>query len=226
MYETEDLSAVRLKALETLCAGTWDGTDYMVGELVRQSQKKHGWKPARAAMAHGLEASSSDRVWMTPEEFVTWIGVAKARASRLKLGVGHPRKDLGITDGRMYDLMRPERMAQRGLKVRKAEALACAHYALGLPKPVENGDTEAFSAWFQPRFGTQQRITEFLGVKAEWIRERLRGWGVNTEGRRVERKVEGYAIRALDWVWHNGPVCPYGERAPVQVWPGQVELGS
>lgn len=226
MTDDEEIMAGRIGAhrvvpLQQLTDGTWTGTEDAVAALVQDSMHKHGWRPVRAATLLTMaELNQRGRVWMTPEEFKTWVGVAKAVTKQRKEPLAVAQHDLGLTAGRVYDLQRPDRVALRGLKISKVEALACAHYAMGLPRPVEPGNAEALMEWFAPRFGAVVNVAAFLDVTDAWLGARLRGWML-TRGERRDAPPEGFLVRALDWVYRVGPVCPYGDRPSVDLWPGQ-----
>ena len=226
MDEREEILAGRIGThrvvpLQQLTDGTWTGTEEAVASLVQDSMHKHGWRPVRAACLLTLaEINDRDRVWMTPEEFAAWVKVAKAVAKSRKEPTNAAQHDLGLTAGRVYDLQRRERVELRGLKISKVEALACAHYAMGLLKPVPTGDADALQAWFMPRFGNVTHAASFLDVTDAWLGNRLRGWSL-VRGQRKTVLPEGYLIRALDWLYRVGPICPYGDRPTVDLWPGQ-----
>lgn len=225
MNEAEEIMAGRIGTqrvapLQILTAGTWEGTEEAVASLVQESMHKHGWKPVRAGALLNLADLNRKGVWMTPEEFKTWIGIAKALAKQRKEPIAVAQHDLGLTKGRIYDLQRPERVALRGLKISKMEALACAHYVMGFDHPVPPGDADALSAWFEPRFGNVTNAAAFLDVTDSWLGARLRGWMLSRGNRKVTLP-EGFLVRALDWVWRVGPICPYGDRPSVDIWPGQ-----
>jgi len=214
----EVLGAARLADLRSLCAGTWEGTEEVTARLVRESMHNGSWRPIRAAALLTAHDAERDRVWMTAEEFRVWLDRQRKLATRLKLA--HPLEDLEMSRNRAKDLQTDAAQKRRGTRVSKVEALACAHLALGLPKPLENGDTDAFYAYFMARFGVVGRVAEFLHINPENFTDRLRGWSI-VRGERVARPVEGYFIRALDWLWSVGPLCPYGVRPPVALWPSQ-----
>ncbi|AKU43505.1 hypothetical protein CPT_Sansa101 [Caulobacter phage Sansa] len=215
----ELLPAAKMPALESLCHGTWSGTDALVASLVLESRGAPAWRPVRAAVV----AATSDvenRIWMTPEEFADWVQGAKALAMRLGRGTTHPYQDLQIAPLRVKKLKNPKLMAAEGLIIKKGEALACAHYLMNFPKPVDNGDVEGFADWFDRRLKSVNLIAPYLNMGADTLGSRLRGYDV-VRDQRVERKPEGWLIRALDWIDRMGPICPYGPRPAPPIFPGQ-----
>lgn len=214
-----------LAHLQALTSGTWEGTDVLVAQIVNESRHSQGWRPVRAAGMLALaDQRATDRVWMTTEEFTAWWNNAKALAKRMRWSTTHAQTDLEMAPSRMIQLKNPAKVAEKNLRVSKVEALACAHYALVLPKPVANGDHQALAAWFESRFLAVGRVAAYLDMRTETLTARLKGWDL-IRGERVPRPPEGSLIRALDWIHRMGPVCPYGERPPALVFPKQDVVG-
>lgn len=207
------LRRARGPKIKAICDGTFTGTQPLIEALVENSTHAPAWRPVRAAAALGLAAQDppAGHVWMTPAEFAAFIErhfpVRSNRAGRLQ-------SELGIARSRRHAIL------EDGAPVGKAEALACAHYALGLPLPIPPGDTTAFAGWIEPRFGLVSALTAALDVAPRYITSRLKGYEVTSRGRR-ERLPDAGLIRALDWVWRVGPISPYGRRLPAAAFPGQ-----
>lgn len=204
--------------------GTYEGTADLVEILIAESKFAYGWRPVRAAILYALrdmrpDDSDDDTVYLTPEQFQTWLAEAKALAKARGDGL-KPADVLGLTAFQIR-AMASGYGGKEATGVRsKAIALACAHYAAGMPLPIPAGDAAALDAWFRPRFGGVDRVVQWLGMSKKTLSDRLRGYSLRGE-ERVTREPEAYLIRALDWLHVVGPVCPYGPKPPVDIWPGQ-----
>lgn len=202
----------RTPAIEVICAETYEGTREIVDAVVKESMHIPSWRPVRAAalMALGM---GEVQVWMTTEEFTTWlernfplrkrsatIGLAEA------IGIGVRRRATLLAGGAVW----------------KIEALAMAHYAAGLPLPVPVGDVDAFSTWVMQKFGAVRAVTAALDLGPTYVSDRMRGYDINNGGRLV-REPEVDIIRALDWVWRMGAFSPYGQRAGAHPFPQQED---
>lgn len=206
------------KALEQLTRGRYADAPALVQATLDESKGVFAWRPVRAAALVALaEIEAEDRVWMTLEEFAAWR--ATHRIDDMRFGYIRTREAIGMASSRIKALV-------AGLKgepvtpISVIEALACAHFSMGLKPPVPAGDVEAFSEWFGPRFGAVEPLARWLKVRGETITDRLRGYDMR-DGRRRDRLPEIDMIRAMDWIWRVGPVCPFGIRQPVEIWPGQ-----
>lgn len=200
-------------AIDAACKGAWEGTRDIVEVIVNESRQLHAWRPVRAAalMAiRDIEAAGEDRIVMSAEEFKAWRKTALAVARERGEGNYLERVGLSGFQARGY--------SEKGAT--KMVGLACAHFLMGLPMPIEPGDARAFDGWYTPRFGAVDRVATWLGVSTPYLTARLKGFEV-LKGVRYAREPEIYLIRALDWLWSVGPVCPYGRKADLQIWPGQ-----
>lgn len=210
-----DGSRAREHLLKAAVGGNaWSDAAELSKSVIAESVGVNCWRPGRAALLQ----SARDGPWMTAAEFKAWVTyqtVAWRKRVRLE---GHaagppPIEAIAMANGRKLLLMKGQRSAT------KIEALAMAHYALGLAQPVPC-DAEAFEAWAVERFGSLYPIGEFLGVKGETLVDRCRGYDIR-DGVRRPRAPEPDLIRAMDWCWRVGPFCPYGDPTGIPVWPGQ-----
>lgn len=205
--------------------GTYEGTGDLVEILIAESKHAYGWRPGRAGLLYALResrlsAADDDTVYMTPERFETWLKEAKA--------ISKARGD-GLTVNEILGLTTRQIKAMKsGLNNRPARgvtsraiALACAHYTMGLEMPVPAEDWRALDAWYRPRFGGTDRVIRWMRVNEKTLADRLRGYSLRGE-ERVAMEPEAYWVRALDWLYTVGPVCPYGEKPAVDIWPGQA----
>ncbi len=202
------------KDIQAATKGTWAGTDQLVDDLIDDSKHVFGWRASRAALLAGRNIQ--DRVWMTTDQFNDWRAIAK-KAAKLR-GDPAPRAPELEAIGVNYD--QAARLA-KGMAVRSTIALACAHYLAGFQLPIPADDPEAFAAWFEPRFGGADQVNRWLQLTPGWISARLQGFET-VKGERSERTPPAHLIRALDWIITVGPVCPYGEIPPVEIYPGQM----
>lgn len=193
-------------------ARTYPGTEELVATIVAESQNHPSWRPGRAGALVAL-AGLEEHVWMKADEFASWVDVNSWAARRRKEGIT-PIQAIGMSPKRKLQIIRGERQAL------KVEALACAHYAMRLPVPCLPGDVAGFAAWCGRTFGGTNRLSDFLHIKQETITDRIRGFDI-VEGERSARLPEIGLIRAMAWVAHAGPFCPYGDPPDIQVWPGQ-----
>jgi hypothetical protein len=201
------------RALAGVAAGTWDGTAEILEVIAYESKHVHAWRPVRAAALAAMRdlVEPEGEGIMSPEEFARWRSEAKVLARARGDGNIHDRMGISPWTARQYE--------QKGAP--KLIALACAHYLLGRPLPIPSGDSRALEDWFTPRFGGVQRVADWLGVSRDWLTARLKGWEM-VKGERVERYPEANLIRALDWMYNVGPICPYGaRREALAIWPGQ-----
>jgi hypothetical protein len=196
---------------DQLCTGTWAGTADLVRRLVYSSMHAYGYRPDRAALLYALhDCNSETRMWMSPEQFQAWR--KEARAIAKVRGTGKPEDEIGIS------LWSARHYSANGAP--KTIALACAHYLHGHDLPVPANDWRALDPWYRARFGSTERVAEWLQISATTLSDRLRGFSL-VKGEREPREPEAYLIRALDWLWRFGPFCPYGEKRPLELWPGQ-----
>ena len=208
--ETDDtpyIHADALKAIQRAAQGRWSDAETLLGRLAYESARQWSWRPARAGMLVGIQEGPA--VWMTVAEFEAWRARFKLRGAKLFEVTSIGRHRLAS-------------IRERGEPISRVEALACAHYALGLDQPVASGDVEAFAAWAAPRFGAFEALGAWLQVRGDWITDRMRGYDLRG-GKRIERTPEGSLIRAMDYVWRVGPSCPYGDRPAARYWPNQDE---
>lgn len=207
-------SKTREAAAADLAKGTWEGTEALVLTLANESTHARGFRPLRAAVLAAIRdikpVSGEEPIYMTATEFTAWRVTAKAVALAREDGNYLDRIDISDFQARKY--------AREGAP--KIIALACAHYLLGLPLPIQPDDPRAFEEWFRPRFGGTERVAEWMQVSAAWLGNRMNGFEI-LKGQRIERVPSVSLIRALDWLSIVGPVCPYGEKTPLVLWPGQ-----
>jgi len=81
--------------------GTYEGTADLVEILIAESKFAYGWRPVRAAILYALrdmrpDDSDDDTVYLTPEQFQTWLAEAKALAKARGDGL-KPADVLGLT---------------------------------------------------------------------------------------------------------------------------------
>lgn len=201
--------------------GTYEGTSDLVEILIAESKFAFGWRPARAGLLYALRDCNlpSDTVYMTPERFAAWVDEAKlvsgARGSKMK-----PSEILGLSNHQIRAMAVGHRDVPATGVTSKMIALACAHYSMGLELPVPAGDARALDEWFRLRFGGTDRVVQWLGITAKTLSDRLRGYGIRGN-KRYERQPEAFVIRALDWLYTVGPICPFGPKPAVDIWPGQ-----
>lgn len=205
----------RVEAAQIVRDTHWPGTEDLTGILLQDSVGRQVWRASRAAIIHGCVR----RPWMTPAEFDRWIvdqnAVRRARIRRTK-ATDEPTIFEAIGMNSSGGRSRKSTLLRGVQPFTLVEALACAHYAQGLPLPVQPGDVGGFAAWFEERFHGGAGITDWLGVNHNHVSDRCRGFSLR-DGRRVDRAPEIDIIRALDWVWRFGPFCPYGEPAGIDV---------
>ena len=204
-------------------SGTYEGTAALVDILIEESKHAYGWRPLRAGLLYALrEVAPNDdddaTIYLTPAEFTRWVAEAKALSKARGDGL-LPSAILGVST-----------LVIKTLKTKgvtsKPIALACAHYSMGLAMPVPAGDARQLDLWFRPRFGGTDRVSRWLHTAPKTLMHRLRGYEVRGDDR-IDRHPEAYWVRALDWLATVGPICPYGPKAPVDIWPGQSqELAS
>lgn len=202
----------RAVILREMAAGLYPDASGLIDTIVSESRGPTAWRPARAA-ALRIQAEAEGRVWMTVEEFELWITTQTLLTRKLKRAE-KPMEAVGLSPYLKITLLRGKR------PVAKTEALAMAHYAAGRPLPCPVGDSEAFDAWFTPRFGAVDAVASWLGLRGEYISDRRRGYDIAL-GERKERLPDATLLRALDWVWTYGPWCPYGEQVTPAIFPNQ-----
>lgn len=217
MSNLEQLSPSRQAAIREAAAGCWEGTEELIGALVRESRHKGAWKPVRAALLTATAPTSE--VHMTAAQFGIWKKQARALV-KITGRTERPVDDLGMKEQRFSELSNAKRQLQKKISISRSEALGCAHYLTGLPKPCT---PEELADWFWPRFGAFAHIAPLFDMKAQSFAARINGY-VITDGVRETVVPEGHFIRALDWIWRFGPVSPYGERPAVALWPEQEAL--
>lgn len=211
------LPAGRQVTTEAATDGCWPGTKEAVSALVLESRREGAWKPARAGLLHAVAPIVS--VHMRPAEFFLWRKQS-TRLAKMLARTETPREDLGISPGRYADLGSENRTKVRRLVITKVEALACAHYLLGLDKPCTPAE---LSAWFWPRFGQVAPIAAWLDEEQTGFSARINGHQVR-DGVRHDVVASGALIRALDWVHRIGPFNPYGDRPDPVLWPPKGDL--
>lgn len=190
-----------------LTKDSWRGTAPMIEKVMAESSHAPRWTPTRSAILATTVATGV--LWMTPDQFNDFLLAQDFLAK--KKGTPKPIDALGLKAVKLDYL--------RGVRaISKVHALAMAHFAAGLPMPIEPEKTEAFDIWFTTRFGQAAPVTAFLDVAQCYITDRLRGFDITTKGRAV-RLPSAALIRALDWVLRFGPFCPYGERVELITFP-------
>jgi hypothetical protein len=205
------VAASYAQQIAKLTKDSWQGTAAMIEKVMAESSHARRWTPTRSAV---LATTVANRVlWMTPAQFNDFLLAQDFLAK--KKGTPKPVDALGLKAVKM-DYLRGARA------VTKVHALAMAHFAAGLPMPIEPENTEAFDQWFTERFGQAAPVTAFLDVSQSYITDRLRGFDITTKGRAV-RLPSAALIRALDWVLRFGPFCPYGEPVELFTFPTGLE---
>lgn len=203
--ETHIIAQDDRRALERVASNRWPDCADLMHEIAYESQRVRSWRPARAGALVALQKS---RVWMTLDEFENFL--ANTRLPKLRGKVLSERLEIG---------KKRLKAIREGSPISRVEALACAHYQLGLALPVPAGDVEAFGPWVNARFGAFEAIGNFLGIRGDDITNRIRGYDTR-KGGRVPCKPGPQLIRALDWVYRVGPSCPFGDAPDVEYWPG------
>lgn len=187
------------------------GTAAIVKAITDESFGTSGWRPARAGALVAV-ADGESREWMSAAQFSSFIerhGLARKHGAAELL-----KRELDIGPKRRLNLM------VGAAKATKIEALAIAHFSLGLERPIPAEDCDAFAVWFGARFGDATEIGAWLGCRGDYISQRIKGFEV-MKGHRWDRLPESSLIRALDWVWTVGPVAPFGGRPALKLWPRQ-----
>lgn len=210
----DDLPPARRKSVEEAAAGCWEGTDELIAHVVKESLHKGAWRPARASLMAAL-ADPGDQ-HMSAAQFGLWKKQAR-RLANLQKRTEKPEEDMGIPLNRFYEMSSPSRRASKGVYTSRAEAMACAHYLLGYPKPCT---PEGLREWFNPRFGAMPGVLDAIGLESTAFAARLNGYWIDDGVKKIV-VAEGYFIRALDWIWRFGPVNPYGAPPALAFWPGQ-----
>jgi hypothetical protein len=211
VLDKHGLYHLKTRALSKLDPESYPGAVELVLTVIDESKAVDSWRPLRAAAA-ALEPGEAP-IWMTAEQFTRWYLGEMALERKLKTG-RKPSDVLGIQATARASYLNGSRA------IPKIIALACAHISASLPLPIEAGDSAKFSFWFTPRFGSPTAINDFLDLGKEHISNRVRGYRVVDDERRP-RLPEEALIRALDWVYRFGPCCPFGDRPPPAVFPGQ-----
>lgn len=201
--------------------GTYEGTGDLVEMIIAESKNVYGWRPGRAALIHAIrDLRHPEAPYLTPDQFRVWVDEAKALIRARKLDFSSPRHVLGLTP-EQYRRITSGKAGIEATGVRSRPiALACAHFQMGLPMPVEPDDHRALSAWFDACFSSSERVAEWMGVDSRTLSNRLRGYSLSGDTRQ-KQKVEAYWVRALSWLQIMGPVVPYGPKTPTPLWPGQ-----
>lgn len=183
------------------------GTEPLLRAVRDASMPPDTWRPARAAVQHAM-ADSGDRIWMTGEEFATWLREQAILHIKRKREGPNPTHAVGIADSRKRKLVHFEDTPT------KLEALACAHYAFRFEPPMQPEDQSAFSAWFGEHFGLSNAVAAWLQIAPRYLQNAIEGVRM-AAGQRVATRPTITLIRALDWTRRMGPICPYGERVAV-----------
>lgn len=198
------LPGKRQKPVADATKGCWDGTQAIVAEVVHESRGQPVWKPVRAAT---MLAQNNADPFMYPEEFARWRIMAKGLARAMKL-VGHPREIMGFSTTYYRDLGNAARCAKKGYRISKVYALACAHFSMGYDAPT---DAAGLKPWFWERFAQLASAADALDLDKSALSSYLHGYRLE-QGEKVLTPAPPYVIRALDWLWRNGPSSPYGPR--------------
>lgn len=214
MASVKPLTENRQAAIKEAANDCWDGTAEIIEAVVRESRNAGAWCPVRAGAM--MTMAGPGEIHMTAEQFAIWKKQARNLAKVLGI-TERPIDDLTMTRDRFSDLGNPRRAERVNARVTRAEALACAHYLAGFPKPCGPDD---LADWFFPRFGTFASVAPVLDFEVRAISRRINGYQI-VNGERQPFVPEGSFIRALDWLWRVGPVNPYGTRPTLAFWPGQ-----
>lgn len=204
----------RSLAIKRATLGKFTDTEALVARLINESTAPPCWRPVRAVAAMAAADPPPGHVWMTTEEFVTWLNQHFKPGRRTD---GYTMEyAVGISAHR-------RRQLAAGAPVLKMEAMAMAHYAIfGRRLPISHQpSTEEFAAWTAANFGSVERIAMALGRKREYVATRVVGYALMGGGAgRTPRHADAGLIRAMDWMLRVGPFSPYGER-PAPAYPGQ-----
>lgn len=192
-------------AMQRAFYGAWGDAAVLGLALQSESMNQPGWKPLRAAVLHA-QADLGPRVWMTAGELVRWRIEQQALDKVRKRPRGSADRATGLNAAKVRNIV-------AGLPVRKVTALACAHYALDLPLPPAD-----LLAWYASRFALAQPVYQWLEMGAETFGQQVRGFKIH-HGARIEAPASEAFLRALAWLDRMGPICPYGERAPITAFP-------
>lgn len=202
----------RASLLATVTVGLYQDAARILEAVMQESKFVFAWRPVRAAALRVMaDLEQPDRIWMTQEEFARWVKDQDTMARRRKLGE-KPLESVGISPYIKMQILRGNRA------ISKVEALAMAHYAHYRPVPIPAGDSDAFSDWMASSFGAVEAVTSWLGLRADYMTDRMRGFDI-VQGKRQERLPDVTLIRALDWVLTMGPFCPYGQPSAVDFFP-------
>lgn len=179
------------------------------------------WKAAPAAMQKAA-ALRLTTVGMTFVQFAEWDEAQRliSRKLRIERPKAKPRMLIGMSERRRLAIMRaalPPDIADGIIgadevapptDITVIEALACAHVALRLPMPIAADDVDAFATWCAERFVQVDEVARCLGVRTDWITDRIRGFDVRG-GKREARTPDAGLIRAMDWLRCCGPFNPW-----------------
>lgn len=182
--------------------GTREILDAVLSESNPSPAHGNGWRPVRAAAVKAMRYTEAPpAVHMTTEEFTAWLErhSMTGRGSRANL-----QEQVAISKERKLFIL-------EGARIKKVEALAMAHFALGLRPPVPAGNAGMFKRFVTENFGRPVGLTKVLEVEANSIRQKMEGFRL-VRGVAMPRPTDIGLIRAIDWVRRFGPYSPYGDQ--------------
>lgn len=152
------------------------------------------WTPQADAF---WRLSNAPDAWMAPEQF------AAIWATHFHRAIARPSGAQAVGIGKEV----ADRIMSGERPIKKVEALAVAHFLLGLPAPGG-----CFADWFTARFGLAgPEVSAWLELPAR------RGVGRPVPGMNLEACLAGdppnvALVRALDWLYRAGPLTPFEAR--------------
>ena len=197
-------------------ADRWNDAPDLCMAVTRESNGAFGWRAGRDALVRAIASVDQDLVHMTPEEFRAWWAKQSHFLNYKKSMASKVIRDIGIHPANAHLILKGE------AKVSRAQALACAWYALDLKLPVDPQDQPAIRQWMLRRFGTMSPVSLYLG----YSREILSIWALGykmVNGKRAERPVPLTGLCAMAWVDRMGAVNPYGQAPRYLSFPTQSE---
>lgn len=177
------------------------------------------WR-ASAAARRKAQVLLEHGAGMSLEQFAMWDETQRVLSRRFKLI--KPRLRIGMSERRRLALLQAalpadvaagiigeEERPPPPTAITTIESLACAHVAIGLPMPIARGDVGEFATWCAERFGHVDDVARCLGVRTDWITDRIRGFDIRGK-KREARAPDAGLIRAMDWLAYAGPFNPWG----------------
>lgn len=140
--------------------------------------------------------------WMTTQQFTRWRQEQEILRKRRK-------DDATVLDQLDVGVIRRRKLTKGEAQVSAIEALAFAHFALGLDLPFGIADHEAFSEFVRRKFPSLSDIALWLQVDPGTISEQMAGVRVNRHRETVPAPINPILARALHWAACVGRVNPW-----------------